>query len=288
MQDFNIWLVFITSCDKNFLMDSLAFWLPLLLLFASALFGTILKRRAKDHCLKKFEGSFVIIPSLSGKLIEGVLSVYAQGIQILYSQSVKQVTGAVNSFVLHPAEIEKIPYLLRPTPDPDTRAGVLWKKEMCRILHPNILDRIQRGILNFYNMLKDAFGQAGKAILGAISKDSSIAQVKDSEKRMEEVRSGLTDLVPNAWEPILEKYRGCRVMIERKGKDGLIYESGVLEEYSSKYLLLREVSLNDTDLLKEIDDLNLKSKHGFDILFSRKVAIIRHTVEFEEKQEPTT
>lgn len=269
-------------------MDSLAFWLPLLLLFASALFGTVLKRRAKDHCLKKFEGCFVIIPSLSGKLIEGVLSVYAQGIQILYSQSVKQGTGAVNSFVLHPAEIEKIPYLIRPTPDPDTRAGILWKKEMCSILHPNILGRTQRVILNFYNMLKDAFGEAGKAILGAISKDSSIAQVKDSGKRIEEFRSGITDLVPNAWEPILEKYRGCRVMIERKGKDGLIYESGVLEEYSSKYLLLREVSLNDSDLLKEIDDLKLKSKHGFDMLFSRKVAVIRHIVDFVEKPKPTT
>ena len=36
-------------------MNTLAFWLPLLFLFASALVGTILKRRAKDHCLKKFE-----------------------------------------------------------------------------------------------------------------------------------------------------------------------------------------------------------------------------------------
>ena len=99
-------------------------------------------------------------------------------------------------------------------------------------------------------MLKDAFGQAAKAILGAMSKDSSFSQVKDSNKRIEEVRSGLTDLVPNAWEPILEKYRGRRVVIERKGKDGLIYDSGVLEEYSSKYLLLRKVSLNDSDLLR--------------------------------------
>ena len=77
-------------------------------------------------------------------------------------------------------------------------------------------------------------------------------------------------------------------MIERKGTDGLIYESGVLEEYSSKYLLLREVCLNDSNLLQEIDDLNLKSKRGFDILFSRKVAIIRHTVDFVDQEEPTT
>ena len=73
-------------------------------------------------------------------------------------------------------------------------------------------------IHTFYNMLKDAFGQAAKAIIGAISKDTAISKVKDSNKRIEEVRSGLTELVPNAWEPILEKYRGSRVVIERKGR----------------------------------------------------------------------
>ena len=69
-------------------------------------------------------------------------------------------------------------------------------------------------------MLKDAFGQAAKAIIGALSKDTSLSKVKDSNKRIEEVRSGLTELVPNAWEPILEKYRGSRVVIERKGTNG--------------------------------------------------------------------
>ena len=103
-------------------MGTLAFWLPLLFLFASALLGTILKRRAKDHCLKKFEGSTTIIPTFSGSMIEGVLSVYAQGIQILYSKNIKQDIGMIDSFVLHPAEIEKILYLIRPAPDPETRA----------------------------------------------------------------------------------------------------------------------------------------------------------------------
>ena len=65
-------------------MDSFAFWLPLIFLFASALIGTVLKRRAKDHCLKKFEGYNVILPSLSGKMIEGTLNVYAQGIQVVF------------------------------------------------------------------------------------------------------------------------------------------------------------------------------------------------------------
>ena len=52
-----------------------------------------------------------------------------------------QDIGVINSFVLHPAEIEKIPYLIRPAPDPETRAGFKWAQEMHKILHPNFLQR---------------------------------------------------------------------------------------------------------------------------------------------------
>ena len=48
-------------------MDTLAFWLPLALLFFSALAGTALKRRARDHCLKKFQ---VLFMSLSVRDIQ--------------------------------------------------------------------------------------------------------------------------------------------------------------------------------------------------------------------------
>jgi len=260
-------------------MNTLAFWLPLLFLFASALVGTILKRRAKDHCLKKFEGHCTILPSLSGQIIEGILSVYAQGLQISYSKKIEDDVGMIDSFVLHPSEVEKIPYLIRPAPDPETRAGVNWSKDMYKILNPNFLQKSQRLILTFYNMLKDAFGQAAKAIIGALSKDTSLSKVKDSNKRIEEVRSELTELVPNAWEPILEKYRGRRVVIERKGEEGTVYDCGVLEDYSSKYLLLREVQIKEAILLEKISGLKQEKRFGFDILYSRKIAIIRHTID---------
>ena len=46
-------------------MDTLAFWLPLQLLFLPNLLGKVSQRRSKGHCLKKFEGCSVIILSLS-------------------------------------------------------------------------------------------------------------------------------------------------------------------------------------------------------------------------------
>ena len=46
-------------------MTSLAFWLPILFLFAAALLGAAFKRRSRDHCLKRFEGAQVFARDLS-------------------------------------------------------------------------------------------------------------------------------------------------------------------------------------------------------------------------------
>ena len=133
-------------------------------------------------------------------------------------------------------------------------------------------------ILNFYNMLRDAFGQAAQTIIGTMSKDSTVSKVKNSDKRMNEIGSGLTELVPNAWEPILEKYRGQRIIIERKTAEGLVNEAGVLEDYSSKYLLVRQVSIQDENLRQLIEGQKKTTSDLYDILYSRSTTIIRNTL----------
>ena len=174
--------------------------------------------------------------------------------------------------------MDKIPFLIRPVPEVDTHKGVQWEKELTRIQNPSFKDRVYRTILNFYNMLRDAFGQAAQTIIGAMSKDSSVGKVKNSDKRMNEIGSGLTELVPNAWEPILEKYRGQRIIIERKTAEGLVNETGVLEDYSSKYLLIRQVSIQDQDLRRLIEGERKNKRNLYDFLYSRSSTIIRNTL----------
>jgi hypothetical protein len=258
-------------------MESLAFWLPLFFLFMSALFGTVLKRRARDHCLKKLDGCNVFLPHGTDNWQSGEVRIFAQGIELLYKDIQKHSFGTVNSLVLHPHEVDKIPFIIRPAPQEDTRAGNLWSKDLLRIRNPSFKDKFFRLVLNIYNMLRDAFGQAAKTIIGAISKGSSVAKVKNADTRMNEIGSGLTELVPNAWEPILEKYRGRPIVVERKSSNGLIKEAGVLEDYSSKYLLVRQVVINDGE-----NGLTALVKEGkaevYDVLYSRSSTVIRNTL----------
>ncbi len=258
-------------------MDTLAFWLPLLLLFLSALLGAAFKRKSRDHCLKKFAGCKVVLPVGEGDWQKGVLHVFAQGLELRYLNPLDDSVGKLSSLVLHPSEVEKVPFFLRPAPEEDTREGYNWRKELERIRRPGFVDLSKRAILNFYNMLRDAFGQASQAILGAISKDSSISKIKNSDKRMNEIQAGLTDLVPNAWEPILEKYRGHSIVVERKTPNGVVKEAGILEDYSSKYLLVREVRIADESLLGFLKTDPIKGSQKHDFLYNRNAAVIRHT-----------
>ena len=259
-------------------MDSIAFWLPLLFLFVSALLGTAMKRRARDHCLKRLDGTRVILPDLNGKWQHGEVKIFAQGIELIFPSPKAKSFGDIQSLVIHPNEVDKIPFFIRPAPDVDTRAGVKWAEELERIRNPSFKQRIYRMMLNFYNMLRDAFGQAAQTIMGAMSKDSSVGKVKNSDKRINEIGSGLTELVPNAWEPILEKYRGRRILIERKTPEGFVNEAGVLEDYSSRYLLVRQVSIQDEKLRQLIEGQQKKPSELYDFIYSRSTTIIRNTL----------
>lgn len=259
-------------------MDTLAFWIPIIFLFLSALIGTILKRCSRDHCLKKFDGSKVFIPESSGSLKFGTLCVYAQGIEIIFDNISQKNGNLIRSLIIHPSEVNQIPYIFRATPDPETMEAVLWERDLQKILNPSPLRRLSRISLNFYNMLSDAFGQAAKTILGAVSKDSSISKVKDSNKHMTNIGSELATLIPNAWEPVLEKNRGKKVIIERKNKDGIVSDIGILEDYSSQFLLARNVTIENQKFEMSDSLQKIKTDGIYDVLYARSYSVIRNTL----------
>ena len=54
-----------------------------------------------------------------------------------------------------------------------------------------------------------------------------------------------------------------------------------MEDYSSKYVLLRDVKLTETTLDGDIPNLNNKSLHAFDILYSRTETVLRYSLQEE-------
>ena len=243
-------------------MTTLAFWLPVIFLFAAALLGAALKRRARDACLKKFQGDLVFLRRTDGLWRAGVLRPFASGLELLYDEPRKEASGLVSSLVLHQAEVDRLTRIARPTPAEDTRAGSDRRRILARIRNPDFFDRTRRASLNLYNMVRDAFGQSLNVIIGALS----------------EMSQSLTGVIPNAWEPVLETYRGRHVVVESGTADKPCKEWGILEDYSAKYLLVREVKMAEppADEGAVRKGKAVRSGTVFDVLYQRSSALVRH------------
>lgn len=271
-------------------MTTLAFWLPILFLFAAALLGAAFKRRSRDHCLKRFEGAEIFARDADSSYRQGRLRTYAQGLELLLDEPRAEGSGNISSLVFHQAEVDKLQLIARPAPSEGSPEHARWLKALAKIRRPGLFARMKRGILSLYNMVRDAFGQAINAVIGALAKDSNLSEVKTADKRLSEMSQTLTGVIPNSWEPVLEAYRGRRVVIESGPPDARRKEWGILEDYSIKFLLVREVELIDPPASGTADSSakgrapskNKNAPRIFDVLYLRGSSIFRHGVPDDE------
>lgn len=251
----------------------LDFWLPMLLVFLAATITAIATRRKRDRCLKYFNREPVMILMQSGKWLWGRFVAYPKAMELVFENPEKDESGYRKaSYVLYSPEVDGIKKILKPPPKAGTKEHDRWQKEIRRIANPSLLRRFRRWVWNVFNTLRDAISQSLGMVIGTMKKATPIGKVAGADKRAGEIGNTLLDAVPNAYEPVLEKYLCKQVIVEMLENGEVIEFAGLLQEYSGKYLLLRNVVYQpDIDIGTELPD-------RFDIIFPRTNALVRHCV----------
>lgn len=247
------------------------FWLPMLLLFLAATIAAIAARRKRDRCLKYFDREPVMILMQAGKWLWGRFIVYPKTMELVFENPEKDASGyRKSSFVLYTPEVDGIKKILQIPPIAGTKEYERWKKEIKRIANPSLLRRFRRWTWNIFNTLRDAISQSIGMIMGTMKKSTPMGKVAGADKRAGDIGETLLGTVPNAYEPVLEKYL-CKQVIVEMLEEGVVIEfAGLLQEYSDKYLLLRNVAYKpDIDNGTPLPD-------RFDIIFPRNKALVRH------------
>jgi small nuclear ribonucleoprotein (snRNP)-like protein len=249
----------------------LDFWLPMLLLFIAATITAIATRRKRDRCLKYFNREPVMVLVESGKWLWGRFNAYPKVMELVFENPEADESGYKKaSYVLYTPEVDGIKKIIQPPPQAGTPEHEKWQKEIRRIANPSILRRFRRWIWNVFNTLRDAVSQSLGMIIGSMKKSTPVGKVAGADKRAGEIGNTLLGTVPNAYEPVLEKYLSKQVIVEIL-EDGKVVEfAGLLQEYSGKYLLLRNVAYQP-DITH-----NTPLPDRFDIIFPRGKALVRH------------
>lgn len=251
----------------------LEFWLPMALLFIAATITAIASRRKRDRCLKFFNQEPVLILMQSGKWIWGNFIVYPKTMELVFDHPTADSSGYKKaSYVLYTPEVDGIKKIIQPPPVPGTKAHKKWQKEIKRVANPSLLRRFRRWLWNVFNTLRDAISQSLSMVIGSMKKATPMGKVSGADKRAGEIGNTLMGTVPNAYEPVLEKYLSKQVIVEMLEDGEVIEFAGLLQEYSSRYLLLRNVAY------KPAIDPGKELPETYDIIFPRTKALVRHCV----------
>jgi hypothetical protein len=257
---------------------SAAFWLPIGLLFATAIITAIIRFKTRDPCVKVFDGSEVWM-RLPQQWHAGRLDLCGNAGDLIYTKP-ELVDGTQRlSRAVFSEGFDLALFLGRRAPLPGSVEEAAWLAEIRRIRHPSLMRRLGRKIRNFFNMIRDAFSQTLTVLIGAFAKTNQrTREITGSDQRLNEIGQSVLGTVPNAFEPLLEHYIGHRVLVETKQPQGVLWLDGVLEEYSSRFLLLRDAPIPETP-----GDTDPNPQRRWDVVLGRNLSFVRHRITDESR-----
>jgi len=271
--------------------SGLAFWGPFLVIFGTALIVSVVQRYARDICFMLVDSDHVLIQMRDGKWIWGCIEVHSKAIEITYPNPVPAGNGnEYLTYVLYEQNIADIVLLLRPEPAEGTPAHARWLREMQQLRHPPLWRRLKRDLRNLFNMLRNAFSESIALVVGIVKQRTAVGRIAGADQKATEAGQKLLTAIPASYEPILEHYRSHEVATE-SFKDpanvalGSIVRIGLLEEYSDKFILMRDVLLAEplpAGALRSVD-----ARDRFLVIVPRTSSFVRHLARRPEASPAT-
>jgi hypothetical protein len=221
------------------------FLLSLLFIFLSAFVGTFVKRRSRDRCLADFRDFHVTVELKGGRQIWGRLAVYPDSLEVVYAQPHRSDEGYTQtSYVILQGGLPDIQAVYRVHSELTPTRQAQRLAEIRRTYHPNPVRRARRSTRNFFNTFRDAFNQAFSLALTQAKKTSHSVVFQAEDAQLQQIGTSLLGVAANAYEPILERYIGCKVVAEAQRGDAWQAYAGILKDYTAAWLELLDCELS--------------------------------------------
>ncbi len=232
------------------------FFLTLLIIFLSALVGVVVQRRSRDRCLRNFSNQPVTIKMNNGQENVGALQVYASGLEVTFTQR-HEGPQDPDSIIIYSAEYDQIQMITRRVGKHEARVNISRHMPLTRIM---------RQSQNVLNTFQDAVQQAFGFVLLQAQQNRQNRLLMSQDKNLKSIGGNVLSAMTNAYEPILEKYLGKRVVIEflpNSDEETPTLLAGVLREYTRTWI--------------ELHALDHSQHFDMDAILPRSRAVLRHT-----------
>ena len=234
--------------------------------------GAILKRRSKDRCLKDFSGYPITLEKTQGKTIWGNLLVENTGLELVYENLHKDSDGHNEaSYILYKQEYSNIQALIRFRDQLSNTDMARRDKGLEKTYHPGFFRRFGRRVKSVFKMTRDSVMEVVNVLIGhAKTATPAGAMLTSQDKYVSQMKQELISSVGTAYEPLLERHIGRKVVLELVKGDKVFELPGVLIDYTSKF-----IEFMDVDYSIVQDDAPRRA----DIVVLRSYGIVRHLAE---------
>jgi hypothetical protein len=246
--------------------------ITIIFIVLSTFVGAFIKGRKKDKCLKAFRDFIITLEDVSGKRIWGRMNIEATGIELTYTQSHDDTDGHIeSSYMLYKYEYGNISALIRFHDYLSEENLKRRDAELKKTYHPSWPRRIRRKIANVFKTIRDSIMEVSNVLLSQAKKTTGAGtMLKTQDKYVSQMKNEVIGSADTAYEPLLEKCIGHRVVAEFLHKDEPVEMTGVLKDYTADF-----IELLDVEYWTGTEDQRKKA----DIILPRKRAVIRHLAE---------
>jgi len=246
-----------------------AFAITIISVIIVTVVAAFVRGRSKDRCLKDFSKNLVTLQKTTGKLVWGRLRVENTGLELVYLNPYKDSKGHnETSYILYKQEYPTIKALIRHHDQLDDESKKERKKELERTYHPSTLRRVKRKIRNFLNTFRNSVIEVVNLLVGQVKRTAPGGRIlAGQDKHLSQLQQELSAPAGTAFEPLLEKHIGKKVILELIEDEKIIEYPCILKEYTAEFI--------------EVMDIDYRTKKGeppkkADLVVPRKYGLIRH------------
>lgn len=256
-----------------------SFTITIIVILTAALISAFSRRVKRDKCLYDFNNDPVVLEKTNGEIAaSGILRVENTGLEFIYPKEIidEKSKNIVSSYIFYKYEYPQIQALIRFHHQLSEEGKKAREKELKRTYKPSIFKKLKRKIQNFFKTINDSLTELANAMIAHFQKTTaSGALLKSQDKYLKQINQNIIESVGNAFDPILERYIGHKIIFELIKGENLVRYSGILKEYTANYIEILDVTYK----------IQNSEIHKADIIIPQKLGIIRHLGEKAENSK---
>ncbi|HXF64817.1 MAG TPA: hypothetical protein VNK95_24535 [Caldilineaceae bacterium] len=211
------------------------------LIFAVTVVGAYLRSSRRDVCLKAFEGYPVTIERANGKIAWGVMELESTGLELRYRDTVQDANHVESSYLLYSSEFSEIQAIYRYVDELSEEDKERRQKDLQRHFHPGLMRRLARDVQHFFSLAGESMTEVLSLIMGSLKKPAGRYITDASDTHIQRFSSTVVGAVGGAFDPLLERLIGQKVVFDLLEGEELHEHVGILKNYSSDFMELLDV-----------------------------------------------